>query len=398
MSRNLKKKYKYMLDENDEDIIEQFKKCCYEMKRLYKTNIDVDYYIVRYNEYTSQNSLLQFKNIQEKMYHTLKSKYPDIDFGIRGRTKSPFSYFQKILNKLEDNPKQPVYVNDECANKIFIRSRKCKINEIGIDNEGPYIIYGKEMIYIKAGDCLNVNFNGRYYNNIYISSLSKSLFLKDDHIYVKTSEGFIVPIQDGILEQSSKEDLIPFCYKFRDEIDKFYENLNFELVKQADYIANKKESGYSSLQNSYNLKTPNFSLSTETQIKTADMEYDSKTQPGQKRSLYKPESRILSSNSIYKVPIYILTTAFPNIENMPSQFACATVIPNPEECWNYTFKEKKKDNPELYLELREKYKLYREKSGYKDIAQELDNLGINQTVEQNAIDEIMETSENDLEI
>lgn len=371
----LKKKYKYVLDEDNIDIIEQFKTMCKDLEQTSKQPIDTQFYIDRYYLYTSEKAINEFKDIQERMYIYLKSIYPNIDFGIRGRTKSPFSYFQKILNKLEEDPHTNAYVNDECANKIFIRSRDCKMQKANYDAEGPYITQGKEIIRITPGDVLCVNFNGNYYN-INVTSIAKSLDLRDNHIYVKTPEGLIIPIENGILKKCNNNYLIPFCYKFRDLVDEFCKNENGELIKQTDYIASPKESGYSSLQDSYVIVSKDFRLSTETQIKTADMEIDSKTNPKQKRSFYKPESKVLSPNSIYKVPIYILTTAFEPQKYSLEKFTCASIIASPEQCWNYTFKEKQKDNPELYDTLKEKYIALREKAGYKSPEKKLDELGI----------------------
>lgn len=348
----LKIKYKYILDENNIDVIGQFITLCKELARSLSLEVDPYFYINRYNDYTSKEGINKFIKVQEGMYSKLKSAHPDIDFGIRGRTKSSFSFFQKILNKLEEFPEAPV-IYDEFANKIFIRSRNCRIHSTGINKEGPYIIYGKEHIPINPNDIIEINLNNECYR-ITISTLHKTLCVKNNNIYVKGPNNLLIPIQNATLIKSNENELNPRCYDFSNEINDFYSELNFKSLAQKDYIAHPKKCGYSSLHHAYSGSFEMHHFLIETQIKTADMELDSKTKPGQNRSTYKPESRILTPNSINKVPTYILTTAFASQTDF-SKFTCGSIIAPPEKCWKYTFKDVKEDNPELYEKYKEQY-------------------------------------------
>lgn len=333
------------IDYHSEIVIKQFERQCDALNKKYNSNIDAYHYISQFNKFSS--SIRYFSELQEKLYGELKTKFPNLDFGIRGRSKTALSYFTKVLDKLKKDPFSIAEVQDQFANKVFLRSIDFPIDKVNIYYDGTYNINSglHELSLIKS-DALNFSpdiQNPNYPNTIIIKNPSEQLVSKGNNLWVKDLDtGIMRNVTGATLKRSNEASLIPYLYKMRNISVDLYANSGFERCKIRDYIATPKESGYSALQDSFYCKKNNLSL--ETQYKTQDMERESKENPLQKRNYYKKGSREINKNTLYQVPHYALTTCI--YDEVKKQAVPTTYIPSDDKCLEYTFHITK----EAYLE------------------------------------------------
>lgn len=333
------------IDYHSEIVIKQFERQCDTLNKKYNSNIDAYHYISQFNKFSS--SIRYFAELQEKLYRELKTKFPNLDFGIRGRSKTALSYFTKVLDKLKKDPFSIAEVQDQFANKVFLRSIDFPIDKVNIYYDGTYNINsGLHELSLIASDALNFSpdvQNPNYPNTIIIKNLSEQLVPKDNDLWVKDLDtGIMRNVTGATLKRSNEASLIPYLYKMRNISVDLYANAGFERCKIRDYIATPKESGYSALQDSFYCEKNNLSL--ETQYKTQDMERESKENPLQKRNYYKKGSREINKNTLYQVPHYALTTCI--YDEVKKQVVPTTYIPSDDKCLEYTFHITK----EAYLE------------------------------------------------
>lgn len=325
-----------------EPIRKQFVAKCAEISKLSGVQIDPYYYFEQFDNFSG--SIAYFADIQTELYAKLKTKYPELEFGIRGRTKAPLNYYEKVIKKLIQNPFEKPKIYDQFANKIFLMSVQYSIDSINIEDEKVQIESDKELFDIDINDC----FDFLYKNSI------RAVLVEDlSNIIIDNGEVFILfldkednttkklPLSNAIhYRKSSKDDLVPYCYEIRKDILEFYETKKFERKKTKNYIKSPKESGYESIQDSY--YSTEYDVGIETQIKTFDMDKNAKDDPMQCRTTYKPGVKDLNNNSIYRVPKYALTTGRKDT-NIP-----LTYTPAEDVCFKYTFDFLKED----YLKLK----------------------------------------------
>lgn len=333
------------IDYNAETIIKQFVVQCNEINEIYKSHIDPYFYIAQFYQFSS--SIRYYAELQEQLYKELKTQLPSMDFGIRGRSKTAFSYFQKVLEKLRKQPFNIASIEDQFANKIFLRSIDYPIDNIDIYCDNSFMLYsGCYELNLIDGDALKLQHSDQlpsYLDTIIIKNPSEQIIIKDNNIFLKDLDtGIICDITGATLKRSNKDTLIPYIYEMRKISADFYTKSGFERCKTKDYIATPKENGYSSLQDSFYCKTNK--LYIETQYKTQDMEKASKEDPSQKRNTYKPGSREINKNTLYQVPHYVLTTSF--YDDKQQQAIPTSYIPSDDKCLEYTFHITKKE----YLE------------------------------------------------
>lgn len=324
------------IDYHSEIVIRQFEKQCYALNKKYSCHINPDYYISQFNKYSS--SIRYFSELQQKLYMELKTKFPNLDFGIRGRSKTALSYFTKVLDKLKKDPFSIAEVQDQFANKVFLRSVNFPIDRIEIYDDGSFIIHsGIHELSLIENDALEFSsdvHNPNYPNTIVIRDLSEQIVVKDQDLQIKDLDtGLMRNLTGSTLKRSNKNCLIPYVYKMRKISVDLYSSVGFNRCKIKDYIAAPKENGYSALQDSFYSKKLNLSL--ETQYKTEDMERDSKENPLQKRNYYKKGSREINKNTLYQVPHYALTTCI--YDERKKQVIPTTYIPTDDKCLEYTF-------------------------------------------------------------
>lgn len=333
------------IDYHSEIVVKQFEKRCEALNEKYNSHIDAYYYISHFNQFNS--SIKYFSNLQERLYKELKTKFPNLDFGIRGRSKTALSYFTKILDKLQKDPFSIAEVQDQFANKVFLRSINFPIDKIDIYYDKSFIIgsglYELNLIESDALEFSPDSKNPNYPNTIIIKNPSEQIIIEDNTLLVKDFDtGIMRNIANATLKRSNKDSLIPYLYKMRKVSVDLYANAGFERCKIKDYIATPKKSGYSALQDSFYCQKNNLSL--ETQYKTQDMERDSKENPLQMRNYYKKGSREINKNTLYQVPHYVLTTSF--YDEVQKQVVPISYIPTDDKCLEYTFHITK----EAYLE------------------------------------------------
>lgn len=335
-------KEEVFIDYCAEVVLKQFEKKCENLNQKYNCNIDPNYYISQFNLYHS--SIKYFSQLQEDLYVKLKEKFPNVDFGIRGRTKTALSYFDKVLKKLEKNPFEIAEVLDQFANKIFIRSIDFPIDKIINYYDGSFGIFSgiSDLTFMK-NDAFSFNINPKYpqqQNTIVLKNPSEQIIKKGDQVFVKDLDnGIMRNMADATLKRSNKDSLIPYLYEMRNFSSEFYSSLGFKRCKIKDYISTPKESGYSALQDSF--YSPKLNLSIETQYKTQDMETASKKDPKQARNTYKKGSREINENTLYQVPHYALTTSI--YDKTKNEVVPITYNPSDDKCLEYTFHITKED-------------------------------------------------------
>lgn len=323
------------IDYQAETVIKQFEKYCNELNKQYQTNIDPNYYISQFNNFSS--SIQYFAELQEQLYIQLKTSFPNLDFGIRGRSKTAFSYFTKVLERLKKDPFEIAEIQDLFANKVFVRSIDFPIDKISFYYDDSFAIYsGHHELDLIHDDAL-VFPNG---NVIIIRNPSEQIIKKDSNLFIKDLDtGILCNLNDATLKRSNQTSLIPYLYEMEKVSYKFYSSIGFERCKIRDYIATPKESGYSALQDSF--YSPELNLGIETQYKTQDMETASKEDPKQARNTYKKGSREINENTLYQVPHYALTSCI--YDRKKNQIVPITHIPSDDKCLEYTFHITKKE-------------------------------------------------------
>lgn len=116
-------------------------------------------------------------------------------------------------------------------------------------------------------------------------------------------------------DNNDTEVLNKLCFDFEKALIKFREEEknkdNFDIVLRKDYITNPKANGYQSIH-LINQDTQNPDCTYETQIRTFDMEEQSKTDEKIAHDTYKP--RIIDQYAPLRVPTYISISPF-NDEN-----------------------------------------------------------------------------------
>ena len=394
------KEYHYVADDYIQPQIDKFIKKCNNLNKIYNSKIDPNFYIKQFRNYHDKlenlptdnpikyyiqippshekyNTLKSYELIytpktsssieyssflQNELFKYLKFLYPELDFAIRGRTKTAKSNFDKLAEKLEDDPYNTVKINDEFANRIFIHSRNVPIENLYFDQDGIHICSGLEDLLISKGDVIHfpqeTGLHSILVNDLSILKQQKKYDTKnqstinDVFIDIPSNDGLTnsISIKNCICEKSSSDILIPYCYKLKQAISTFYNSIGFSLLKEKDYIATPKPNGYTSLQDSYILDL--FGLTIETQIMTADMQKASKEDPKQSRNTYNVGSRELNEDSVYQVPRYALTTLFEHISSpqSPHDVICQTYVPDDDNCFYYTFKKSFSDYVSLMKE------------------------------------------------
>ena len=324
------------IDAHSGTVIKQFEKQCDILNEKYKADIDPSYYILQFNNFSK--AINYFATLQEDLYMTLKTKFPNLDFGIRGRTKTAFSYFTKVLEKLKQNPFEIAEVQDLFANKIFLRSLIYPIDEVLAFYDGSFSIHsGFDEIHLVKGDAFvfdNTSQNPNHINTIVLKNIRRQILKKDSDVFIRDLDtGIIRNIRTSALQRSNEATLSPILYDLEEVAYNFYCSKGFELCKRKDHISIPKISGYSALHDSF--YSPEYDLNIETQFKTADMEKASKEDPKQARNTYKKGSREINENTLYQVPHYVLTTGVYNKEK--DETVPITYIPDDSECLEYTF-------------------------------------------------------------
>lgn len=310
---------------DDEDIYQQFEKKCLYLSKLSGMKIDPTYYKLQYE--IQEASIHDYVELQTEIYKTIDRKFPQIDFGMSGRLKSPFSYYEKIIRKyinlIEKDEFVIVEVLDDFAMKIFVSSINYPVDKISVDDDGIYIDSGPDEFRISepnnieypvknklVTDAFEFDYNGKRITVIVEDGMS-NVYIDNKIPYICTTinnEKVTLPLNSAITyKKSHKEDLVPYCAAIQDTVQDFLNSQGFMTKKRKDYIKHPKQSGYSSMQWSYYSEEQ--SLGLELQTRTYDMDAHSDWEHGVG---YKPNEHNISSNSLNKVPRFVLTTKFPD--------------------------------------------------------------------------------------
>lgn len=347
-----KTKKKLLNFNSDEDIYKQFERKCSYLSRLSGMKIDPTYYKLQYD--IQEASMNDYVELQTQIYKTIDSKFPQLDFGMSGRLKSPFSYYEKIIKKyinlIEKDEFVLVEVLDDFAMKVFVTSINYPVDKISVDDDGIYIDSGPDEFRISepnnieypvknklVTDAFEFDYNGRKITIIVEDGMS-NVYVDNTIPYICTTinnEKVTFPLNSAITyKKSHKEDLVPYCVAIQEAAQDYLNSQGFVTKKRKDYIKHPKQSGYSSMQWSYYSKEQ--SLGLELQTKTYDMEAYSNWERGLD---YKPNEHIVSSNSLDKIPRFVLTTKFPD--------GVHTLQMTEAECFEYIYHMTLKDYRKL---------------------------------------------------
>ncbi|MCI8482026.1 MAG: hypothetical protein HFJ27_02870 [Clostridia bacterium] len=300
-----------LLTWNDtEPIYKQFEKKCAMLSRLSYLIINPNDYQLQYKLHEA--SLEDFIDLQTKLYGFLYKKYPNVEFGMSGRFKSPFSHYEKVIRKFVDlfqkDEFKPVEILDDYAIKVFLLSINYPIDKVSIDSEGIYVDCGPDEFRILSGDAFEFSYKNQLFP-IVVEKNASNVWVNNSIPYIHTTRNnqeLNLPLNTAITyKKSSKEDLVKYCYDFQKDIENFYAEEDFKTKKRKDYIAHEKLSGYASLHCSLYSKEQGLGL--ECQIRTHDMERFNNVE---RTYGYKPLEHTLSNNSLSKLPHFILTTRF----------------------------------------------------------------------------------------
>lgn len=221
----------------------------------------MDRYHIYTNDYVDE---IKKYAMQERTY--LQEKFPELVFNIKIRIKSPISYSKK-LNENILNGKDP-YINDIIAERMILTEDKGN----------------KELNFLKK----------KYAHNI---EILKQLYEEEE----KELQGMCYGIAKGLYDFR-----INTNFRMKKEVDHNEANSDKEYITK-DYIEHQKKNGYQSLHILMEHKD-NKDFTYETQIRTLQMEYMSKTSGEIAHSKYKP--RLLNDLSPNRVPIYSEVTSF----------------------------------------------------------------------------------------
>lgn len=147
------------------------------------------------------------------------------------------------------------------------------------------------------------------YNQYIDESFKKSYLIKD-----VVAGRHIISSVDGNTDTQVLNDL---CFKFEQALKEFRaseKGNDFNIVSEKDYVTNPKENGYQSIH-LINEDSVNPDCVYETQIRTFDMEEDSKHDEKIAHDSYKP--RIIDQHAPLRVPIYSNITPYFDEQNNP---------------------------------------------------------------------------------
>ena len=320
---------------DNESLYKQFEKKCAILSEMSGLIINPSEYQLQYDLHVS--SMDEYINFQTELYGTLYEKYknPDLEFGMSGRLKSPFSHYEKVIRKFIElfrkDEIKPVEILDDYAIKIFIMSVNYHVDKIAVDSEGIYIDSGADEFRI------NDNHDDR---DIFVlpyqdSYISIPVEVGQSNIFIDNTTPYITAVVNGQkitlplntateYKRSKREDLISYCQEFQKDVEKFYNSKGFTTKKRKDYISQPKPSGYASCQCIFYSEEEN--LGIECQIRTYDME---KFNNYERAIGYKPDEKQYSSNSLKKIPKFALTTRFED--------GFHTYTMTDSECFEYIF-------------------------------------------------------------
>lgn len=302
-----------LLTWNDEEpVYKQFEKKCEKLSSLTGLVIDPLDYQLQYKLHESRKS--EYIDIQTRLYARLYKKYPNVEFGMSGRLKSPFSHYEKVIRKFveqfEKDEIRPVSILDDYAMKIFLKHINYSIDKVSVDSDGIYIDSGAYEFRFSDGDSFDFEYEGKTLN-IVVKEGASNIWLDHTTPYICTTRNgkeIQVPLSLAkTYKRSTKEHLVKYCYEFQKDIERFYNKENFITKKKKDYIDTPKESGYASLQMSFYNEEKN--LGIECQTRTYDME---RFNNEEREYGYKPNEHTLSRNSINQISRFALTTKFKN--------------------------------------------------------------------------------------
>lgn len=301
-----------LLSWNDtEPIYKQFEKKCITLSEISGIIINPDDYQLQYQLHES--ALDSYIDFQTDLYKTLYEKYPNVEFGMSGRLKSPFSHYEKVVRKFIDliqkDELRTVEILDDYAMKIFILSINYPVDKISVDSEGIYIDSGADEFRINEGDVFEILHNGRSLNIVVDKGVANVWIDKKNVPHISTvidDKDTIFPLNMATTyKKSCKEHLVNYCRDFQNDVEEFYNNRGFATKKRKDYISNPKPSGYASRQCSFYSEKEGLGL--ECQIRTYDME---KFSNAERKYGYKKNESKLSNNSINRLSRFTLTTRF----------------------------------------------------------------------------------------
>lgn len=221
----------------------------------------MDRYHLYTNDYVDE---IKKYAMQERAF--IQEKFPGLVFNIKIRIKSPNSYAKKLNENIEKG-KDP-YINDIIAERMILTE----------------YTGNKERNLLKK----------KYANN---EEILKQLYAEDE----KELRGMCYEIAKALYDFR-----INTNFRMKKEVDPNEANSDKEYITK-DYIEHQKKNGYQSLHILMEHKD-NKDFTYETQIRTLQMEYMSKTSGEIAHSKYKP--RLLNDLSPNRVPIYSEVTPF----------------------------------------------------------------------------------------
>ncbi len=340
IDENLKKDLNTWINTNNKSIYSQFEKKCTILSKISNMKINPMQYYLQYD--FQAGSLAKFENLQTQLYKKIAKKYPNLEFGMSGRLKSPASHYEKVIRKFveefERDEFKPIEILDDYAMKIFTFAIRHPIDKVGIDSEGIYIDSNEDEFRITKNDCFEFE-----YNNDTITVPVKTDENQEDALlnvwndngaaYICTEingEAITLLLKNAkVYKRSNKEDLIDYCAGIQETAEAFFHSKKFVTRKRKDYISRPKPSGYASRQVSFyneNENDENANLGLECQIRTYDME---KFNNFERTFGYKPHESKISPNSLNLLPRFIVTTKFKS--------GIVTYELDENECFKYVY-------------------------------------------------------------
>ena len=238
MNNNNNNSNNNFIDYKAEVVIKQFEKRCLALNEQYDAKIDPNYYISQFNDFTS--SIRYFADLQEQLYMELKTKYPNLDFGIRGRSKTAFSYFSKVLEKLRKNPFEIAEVQDLFANKVFVRSIDFPIDNVTSYYDGSFAISsGLHELNLMENDALvfpSTNFKAANASiSLVLKNLEEQIVKKQNSIFIKDLDtGILYNLANSTQKRTNQNSLVPYIYEIEKISHEFYSNNVFIRCKIKD--------------------------------------------------------------------------------------------------------------------------------------------------------------------
>lgn len=305
-----KVKNKLLTWDNDGSIYKQFEKKCATLSKISNLIINPEEYQAQYDSHVA--SMDTYVNLQTELYTSLYEKYPELEFGMMGRLKSPFSHYEKIIRKFvelfEKDELKVVEIMDDYAIKIFPMSINYPVTKASVDTEGIYIDSRADEFRINDSDVFCFSHNGRLIT-VPVQEGQANIWISNSVPYISTTyndEVLPFPLNEAITyKKSTKESLVEYCNMIRKDVQQFYNSKGFATKKRKNYIDTPKPSGYSSIQDSF--YSEELDLGIECQTRTYDMErFNNK----EREYGYKPSEHKASANSLNKISRFALTTCF----------------------------------------------------------------------------------------